>query len=65
VNKPKNIHDALSKISRKLSAVYGDIGLYLDNPGEYQPEFFEDVKTCAMDAQMLLTWVRDQLGESK
>lgn len=65
MNKPKNIHDALHQISRKLSLVYGGIGLYLDNPGEYEPEFLQDKKTCAMDAQMLLTWVRDQLGESK
>ena len=62
---PEGIQDALTQISRLLSAVYGDLSVYLDNPGDYQPEFFEDVKTAAMDAQMLVTWVKDQLGENK
>ena len=62
---PEGIQDALTKIKRLLSAVYGDLSVYLDNPGDYQPEFFEDVKTAAMDAQMLVTWVKDQLGENK
>lgn len=62
---PEGIQDALNQISRLLSAVYGDLSMYLDNPGDYQAEFFEDVKTAAMDAQMLVTWVRDQLGENE
>lgn len=62
---PEGIQDALTQIRRLLSAVYGDLSMYLDNPGDYQPEFFEDVKTAAMDAQMLVTWVRDQLGEKE
>lgn len=62
MKQPQNTQDALAQINRLLSAVYGDLSVYLDNPGDYQPEFFEDIKTCAMDAQMLVTWVRDQLG---
>ena len=36
-------------------------------PGDYVPsEYFEDVKDAALDAHMLVTWVRDNLkGETQ
>jgi hypothetical protein len=37
-----------------------------DDQMQYDAEYFEDVKAAALDAHLLVTWVKDQLkGESK
>jgi len=60
--KPKNIHDALRQIQTLTSCIARDTENYLDSPGDYVPsEYFEDVKDAALDAHMLVTWVRDNL----
>jgi len=65
--KPKNIHDALRHLQNLTMGIARDTENYLDSPGDYVPsEYFEDVKDAALDAHMLVTWVRDNLkGESK
>ena len=59
--KPKNIHDALRHLQNLTSAIARDMENYLDNPQDYTSEYFEDVKEAALDAHMLVTWVRDNL----
>jgi len=65
--KPKNLHDALRHLQNLTMGIARDTENYLDSPGDYVPsEYFEDVKDAALDAHMLVTWVRDNLkGESK
>jgi hypothetical protein len=65
--KPKNIHDALRHLQNLTMGIARDTENYLDSPGDYVPsEYFEDVKDAALDAHMLVTWIRDNLkGESK
>lgn len=59
---PKNIHDALRHLQSLLSTIARDA----DNPDDpimqSYPEYFEPIKDAALDAHLLVTWVRDQLS---
>ncbi len=61
--KPKSVHDALRRLTSLLTAVGLDIEEYLESPGDYTPEYFHDVLQAALDAQLLVTWIRDQMKE--
>jgi len=65
--KPKNIHDALRHLHNLTMGIARDLENYLDSPRDYVPsEYFEDVKDAALDAHLLVTWIKDNLkGESK
>jgi hypothetical protein len=64
--KPKNIHDALRHLHNHTLCIANDLTAYMDSPGEYSPEFFEDVRDAALDAHLLVTWIKDNLkGEVK
>lgn len=64
--KPKNIHDALRQIQTLTSCIARDLENYLEDPAIYGTEYFEDVKDAALTANLLATWVRDNLkGETQ
>lgn len=63
MKQPKNIHDALRRIQALTSCIATDIGNYLDDPPVYGAEYFEDIKDAALDAHLLVTWVKDHLKE--
>jgi hypothetical protein len=67
MKKPKNINDALSHLHMLTMAIAEDLGRYIDDEDmQYDAEYFEDVKATALDAHLLVTWIKDQLiGESK
>ena len=67
MKRPDNIHDALRHLHNLTMSIANDLLNYMDNPQDYAPEYFEDVKDAALDAHLLVTWVRDNLteGESK
>jgi hypothetical protein len=66
MRKPDNIDDALRHLQTLLLAIDKDIGNYLEDPAIYGTEFFEDIKDAALDAHLLVTWVKDNIkGESK
>ena len=66
MKRPDNIHDALRHLHNLTMGIANDLLNYMDNPQNYTPEYFEDVKDAALDAHLLVTWVRDNLkGESK
>jgi hypothetical protein len=47
-------------------SIANDMLNYMDNPQDYKPEYFEAVKDAALDAHLLVTWVRDNLiGDDK
>jgi hypothetical protein len=64
MQRPDNIHDALRQLHDLTMAIANDLNNYMDNPADHQPEYFEAVKDAALDAHLLVTWVRDDLGES-
>ena len=61
---PDNLHDALNHLHKLIGAVAQDLENYLEDPGAYTPEYFEDVKNAALDAHLLVTWVKDNLSYS-
>jgi hypothetical protein len=58
---PTSVHDALRRITSLLTAVGLDIEEYLEQPANYQPEYFNDVAQAVLDAQLLVIWTRDQM----
>lgn len=62
MQRPDNIHDALRHLHDLTMAIANDMTHYMANPADYQPEYFEAVKDAALDAHLLVTWVRDNLG---
>ena len=59
MERPDNIHDALRHLHELTMAIANDMNNYMDNPQDYTPEYFESVKDAALDAHLLVTWVRD------
>ena len=62
---PDNLHDALNHLHKLIGAVAKDLENYLEDPVAYDHEYFEDVKTAALDAHLLVTWVKDNLSYPK
>ena len=63
MERPDNIHDALRHLHDLTMAIANDMNNYMDNPQDYTPEYFESVKDAALDAHLLVTWVRDNYEE--
>ena len=63
MQRPDNIHDALRQLHKVTMAVAMDLTNYMDNPADYDPEYFEDVKVAALDAHLLVTWIKDNIKE--
>lgn len=64
MNRPKNIHDALRRIHALTYCIANDLTKYMeDTEMQYDPEYFEDVKAAALDAHLLVTWIKDNLKE--
>ena len=61
MNRPDNINDALRQLYNLTMCIATDIGNYLEDPAIYGSDFFEDIKAAALDAHMLITWVKDNL----
>ena len=59
MSNPKNIHDALRHAQNLVSAIETDVNAYLENPAEYEPEYFEDVRDAATEAKRMLAYIRD------
>lgn len=63
MKRPDNIHDALRHLHNLTMCIANDLNNYMDNPAAYTPEYFELIKSEALDAHLLVTWVRDNLAE--
>ena len=63
MERPDNINDALRRLHDLTMAIANDMNNYMDNPQDYKPEYFESVKDAALDAHLLVTWVRDNYEE--
>ena len=59
---PKNIHDALRRLSVLVSCIGRDTQQFLEDPTAYvASEYFSDVLDTANDAQHLVVWIRTEL----
>jgi hypothetical protein len=63
MERPDNLNDALLHLHNLTMAIANDMNNYMDSPQDYTPEYFEAVKDAALDAHLLVTWIRDSLGE--
>ena len=61
---PDNINDALSHLHTLTMAIAEDLERYIDDEDmQYEAEYFEDVKAAALDAHLLVTWIKDNIKE--
>lgn len=63
MQRPDNINDAFNQLHRLTMSIAMGLTTYMDNPDGYDPECFEDMKAEALDAHLLVTWVKDNLKE--
>lgn len=61
--KPNNIDDALRQLHNLTMSIAMDLTKYMeDEHMQYDAEYFEDVKAAALDAHLLVTWIKDNLN---
>lgn len=64
MKRPDNINDALSHLHMLTMAIAEDLERYInDDHTQYDAEYFEDVKAAALDAHLLVTWIKDNIKE--
>jgi hypothetical protein len=64
MKRPDNINDALSHLHTLTMAIAEDLERYIDDEYmQYDAEYFEDVKAAALDAHLLVTWIKDNIKE--
>ena len=59
-SEPDNIDEALSRLQRLTMYIADDVTKFMDDDQmQYDPDYFEDIKATALDAHMLITWIKD------
>ena len=61
MKRPDDIYEALDHIRSLMMAIMQDVDMYMENPQNYQPEYFRSVSGAAADAHLVSTWIADQL----
>jgi hypothetical protein len=62
MEQPKDINEALRHLHILTLAIAEDLERFVeDEDKQYDAEYFEDVKTAALDAHLLVTWVKDAM----
>lgn len=61
--KPKSVHDALRRLHYLTLCVAQDLDVY--RPGYHSLEYFEAIKDAALDAHLLVTWIKDNTTEGE
>lgn len=66
MKRPDNIHDALRHLHNLTMSIAIDLRRYIDDESmQYDADYFKDVEATALDAHMLITWIKDNLVENK
>ena len=64
MKRPGNINDALRHLHNLTLSIAEDLERYInDEQMQYDAEYFHDVKAAALDAHLLVTWVKDNIKE--
>ncbi len=64
MNRPDNVNDALRQLHNLTMAIAEDLTRYMDDEDmQYNAEYFKAVKDAALDAHLLVTWVKDNFKE--
>ena len=60
MQRPENIHDALRQLHRLTMGIAMDISKFMDDDQmQYDHDYFANIKATALDAHMLVTWIKD------
>lgn len=62
MKQPKNIHDALRHLHNLTMQIANEAGRLMEATTIY-PGHLESIKDAAVDAHMLVTWIKDNLKE--
>jgi|GEM_PF-1914643 len=64
MKRPDNINDALRQLHHLTMGIAEDLNKYInDEQMQYDAEYFKDVEAAALDAHLLVTWVKDNIKE--
>jgi hypothetical protein len=64
MKRPDNINDALRHLHNLTMGIAEDLNKYInDEDMQYDAEYFKDVEAAALDAHMLVTWIKDNIKE--
>ena len=63
MKRPDNINDALSHLHTMLMGIAKDASYENDRVIESYPDYFDPIKTAALDAHLLVTWIKDNIKE--
>jgi len=59
---PDNLHDALTHLHTLLAGIAMDASHENDRVIESYPDYFNPIKDAALDAHLLVTWIKDNLS---
>lgn len=64
--KKLDINEALNRLQDLTMWIAKDVRKYIDDEDmQYDADYFKDVEATALDAHMLVTWIKDNLVENK
>jgi hypothetical protein len=63
MKRPDNINDALAHLHKLLAGIATDASYENDRVIESYPEYFNPIKDAALDAHLLVTWIKDNIKE--
>ena len=64
MKRPDNINDALRHLHNLTMSIAMDLRRYMDDDQmQYDAEYFKDVEAAALDAHLLVTWIKDNIKE--
>jgi|OM-RGC.v1.035461627 hypothetical protein len=64
MQRPDNIDDALRQLHHLTMSIAMDISKFMDDDQmQYDSDYFADMKAAALDAHLLVTWVKDNFKE--
>ena len=66
MQRPDNIDDALKQLHIMTMSIAEHVTKFMDDDQmQYDQDYFADIKATALDAHMLITWIKDnRLKES-
>ena len=62
MKRPDNINDALNRLHTMLMGIAADADNQMES-ASVNPNHLEPIKTAALDAHLLVTWIKDNIKE--
>lgn len=62
MNRPDNLNDALCRLHHLTMCIAQEAG-HLSEATTVNPNYLESIKDTALDAHLLVTWIKDNIKE--